>query len=140
MFAIAPDRKTRDLTQSNLAHINRQNFSFPPDHGSRLVTMVLQDEQLRADWESEVADIRTSMQQLRSQLVQELQSRSNSDRFAFLKSHKGMFSLLGATPEQVAFMRREKGIYMVGDSRVNIAGLNADSVPILAEAMMEAGL
>ena len=140
LFAIAPDRKTRDLTQSNLAHINRQNFSFPPDHGSRLVTMVLQDEQLRADWESEVADIRTSMQQLRAQLVQELQRRSNSDRFAFLKSHKGMFSLLGATPEQVAFMRREKGIYMVGDSRVNIAGLNGDSVPVLAEAMMEAGL
>ena len=50
------------------------------------------------------------------------------------------FSLLGATPEQVAFMRREKGIYMVGDSRVNIAGLNGDSVPVLAEAMMEAGL
>ena len=140
LFAVAPDKATRDLTQSNLAHINRQNFSFPPDHGSRLVTIVLQDEQLRADWESEVADIRTGMQQLRTQLVQELRRRSNSDRFAFLKAHKGMFSLLGATPEQVAFMRREKGIYMVGDSRVNIAGLNADSVPVLAEAMMEAGL
>jgi len=32
-------------------------------------------------------------------------------------------------------LREEHGIYMVGDSRINIAGLNAKTVPILAAAI-----
>lgn len=140
LIASASDAGTRDVTQANLAHLNRQNFSFPPDHGARLVSMVLGDEALRSDWMAELAEIRSSVGGLRAQLVKELRDRSGSDRFAFIGTHSGMFSLLGATPDQVAFMRAEKGIYMVGDSRVNIAGLNEASVPVLAEAMLEAGL
>ena len=37
-------------------------------------------------------------------------------------------------------MRVERGIYMVSDSRLNIAGLNVDTVPILARAIIEAGV
>ena len=140
LIAAASDAGTRDVTQANLAHLNRQNFSFPPDHGARLVSMVLGDEALRSDWMAELAEIRSSVGGLRAQLVKELRDRSGSDRFAFIGVHSGMFSLLGATPDQVAFMRAEKGIYMVGDSRVNIAGLNEASVPVLAAAMLEAGL
>ena len=51
-----------------------------------------------------------------------------------------MFSRIGATPEQVADMREKHGIYMVGDSRINVAGLNAKTIPILAEAMVTAGV
>jgi aromatic-amino-acid transaminase len=51
-----------------------------------------------------------------------------------------MFSRLGATPEQVETLRREHGIYMVGDSRMNIAGLNARTVPILAKAIIDTGI
>ena len=29
------------ITQGNLNFLNRQNYSFPPDHGARLVTMIL---------------------------------------------------------------------------------------------------
>ena len=51
-----------------------------------------------------------------------------------------MFSRLGATPEQVARMKEEFGIYMVGDSRLNIAGLNESTIPVLARAIIEAGV
>ena len=51
-----------------------------------------------------------------------------------------MFSRLGATPEQVEKMRVENGIYMIGDSRLNIAGLNAKTIPILAQAIVDAGV
>ena len=51
-----------------------------------------------------------------------------------------MFSRLGATAEQVERMREEHGIYMVGDSRINIAGLNDRTVPILARAMVDVGV
>ncbi len=51
-----------------------------------------------------------------------------------------MFSRLGATPEQVEALRAKHGIYMVGDSRLNIAGLNATTVPILAQAIADVGV
>ena len=51
-----------------------------------------------------------------------------------------MFSLLGTTPDLVEKMRADAGIYMVGDSRMNIAGLNTQTVPILAQAIVDAGV
>jgi aromatic-amino-acid transaminase len=77
---------------------------------------------------------------LRQQLADELQRLSNSDRFGFLAQHRGMFSRLGTSPEKVEALRKEHGIYMVGDSRMNIAGLNAETVPILAKAIIDVGI
>jgi aromatic-amino-acid transaminase len=48
-----------------------------------------------------------------------------------------MFSRLGLTEAQVLRLRTEFSIYMVGDSRMNIAGLNAQTVPILARAIAQ---
>ncbi|MBS0564631.1 MAG: aspartate/tyrosine/aromatic aminotransferase [Proteobacteria bacterium] len=130
----------RNVTQANLAFLNRQNYSFPPDHGARIVTTILTDEGLRSDWRSELEEIRKGMLALRGQLARELRDLSGSDRFGFLAQHRGMFSRLGATPEQVERLRAEHGIYMVGDSRLNIAGLNRATVPVLARAILAVGI
>ena len=128
------------IAQGTLAFLNRQNYSFPPDHGARLVTMILNDDALRADWMSELEEMRLSMLAMREQLALELQRRAGSDRFGFLAQHRGMFSRIGATPEQVSAMRQQHAVYMVGDSRMNIAGLTAQTVPVLAEAIVAAGV
>ncbi len=140
VLAIAPDARTAAVTQGNLAHLNRQNFSFPPDHGARLVTMILNDAELKADWMAELEEVRLGMLAIREQLASELRRLSGSDRFGFVAQHRGMFSRMGATPEQVLELREKHGIYMVGDSRINIAGLNTESAPILAAAMIEVGV
>ena len=140
LMLISQDSSKRNINQSMLAYLNRQNYSFPPDHGSRLVSIVLNDKDLRSDWMSELEDIRTSLLNLRVQLADELQKISGSDRFSFIASHRGMFSRLGATPSQVEKMRKEFGIYMVSDSRFNVAGLNNDTVPALAKAIIETGV
>ena len=125
---------------ATMAFLNRQNYSFPPDHGARVVQMILDDPALRADWQTELEDVRLGMLKLREQLAGELRTRTNSDRFDFIATHRGMFSRIGATPEQVAELREKHGIYMIGDSRMNIAGLNASTVPLLAEAIVAAGI
>ena len=129
----SPDR--RAVVQGNLAYLNRQNYSFPPDHGARLVTMILADAALRADWQAELEEVRQNMLGLRRALADALRKATNSDRFDFVASHRGMFSRLGLSPEQVEALRESHGIYMVGDSRINIAGLNAQTVPVLAAAI-----
>jgi len=140
LMAITKDADQQALTQQNLAFLNRQNYSFPPDHGARVVTTILQDPGLRADWEAELEETRNGMLALRRQLADELRRLTNSDRFDFLADHRGMFSRLGTTPELVEKLRADHGIYMIGDSRMNIAGLNAQTVPVLAKAIVDAGI
>ena len=127
------------VTQGNLNFLNRQNYSFPPDHGARLVTMILEDDALRADWKAELEEVRLNMLTLRQSLADELRKATNSDRFDFVATHRGMFSRLGLTEAEVNVLREKHGIYMVGDSRINIAGLNAKTVPILAAAIAQLG-
>lgn len=140
LMAVSQDASAHKLNQGTLAYLNRQNYSFPPDHGARLVTMVLNDPDLRADWAAELEAVRNSMLGLRELLATELQRASGSDRFGFIAQHRGMFSRLGAAPELVDKLREDHAIYLVGDSRLNIAGLNKNTVPILAKAIVEVGI
>ena len=140
LMVVSHDATAKGLNQSTLAFLNRQNFSFPPDHGARLVTMVLSDPALRADWATELEEVRLGMLDLRTQLASELQRLSGSDRFGFLAQHRGMFSRLGASAEHVEKLRADHAVYMVGDSRMNIAGLNSATVPVLAQAIIDAGI
>lgn len=140
LMAISDDASHTPVVQQNLNFLNRQNYSFPPDHGARVVTTILTDPELRADWAAELEEIRISMLALRQQLADELQKLSGSDRFGFIAEHRGMFSQIGTTPELVEKMREDNGIYMVSDSRMNIAGLNEKTVPMLAKAIIDAGV
>ncbi|MFP4406269.1 aromatic amino acid transaminase, partial [Rhodosalinus sp.] len=69
LMAVAQDTDRVAALQDNLAYLNRQNYSFPPDHGARAVTMVLTDPRLRAEWEAELEEMRTGMLRLREQLA-----------------------------------------------------------------------
>ncbi|MGX9854012.1 amino acid aminotransferase [Limimaricola variabilis] len=140
LIAIGRDVPQTRTLQGTLSYLNRQNYSFPPDHGARIVSTILGDAELRADWQAELEEVRTGMLRLREALASELRQLSNSDRFDFLAQHRGMFSRLGASPEQVARLRDDHGIYMVGDSRMNIAGLNDRTIPILARAIIDTGV
>ena len=140
LMALTGDGGARDMAQGAMAFLNRQTYSFPPDHGARIVSTILTDEALRNDWKAELEEVRNTMLVLRDQLASELRELSGSDRFDFIARHRGMFSRLGATPEQVQKVKDESAVYMVGDSRLNIAGLNRDTVPVLARAIIDAGI
>ncbi len=125
------------ITQGNMNFLNRQNYSFPPDHGASIVTTILEDAALTADWKAELEETRLNMLNLRKQLAEELRKATNSDRFDFVADHRGMFSRLGLSEAEVLRLREEFAVYMVGDSRINIAGLNAQTVPVLAKAIAQ---
>ncbi len=138
-FVLSADAATAELARANLGSLNRLNFSFPPDHGAKVVAIILGDPELKADWMAELEDMRLGMLELRQGLADALRRETNSDRFDFVARHRGMFSLLGASPEQVAALRRDHGIYLVGDSRVNVAGLPAKGLDRLARALVSVG-
>jgi len=134
-FTLSSDKATADLARMNLASLNRLNYSFPPDHGAKVVALILGDPGLRDDWASELEDMRQGMLTLRQGLTDALRKATNSDRYDFVGEHRGMFSRLGLEPAKVKSLREEAGIYMIGDSRINIAGLPADKLDHLARAI-----
>ncbi len=135
MMAVSTSEAGRALAKGAMAAVNRLNYSFPPDHGAKVVQLVLANDSLRQDWLDELEDMRTGMLGLRTSLADELRRETNSDRFDFIADHRGMFSRLGLTPEQVLRLRDEFGIYMVGDSRINVAGLRQEIIGRLAKAI-----
>jgi aromatic-amino-acid transaminase len=46
-----------------------------------------------------------------------------------------MFSRLGLSKKNVELLREKHGIYMISDSRINIAGLQDEKIDILASAV-----
>jgi aromatic-amino-acid transaminase len=134
-IAISETPEKSVITKANLASLSRLNFSFPPDHGAKVVALILSDPALKADWQAELEAMRAGMLELRNGLANELRRATNSDRFDFVGTHRGMFSRLGLSPEQVVKLREDYGIYAVGDSRINIAGLPAQGLGKLAAAI-----
>ena len=72
---------------------------------------------------------------LRLNLSKSLREKTKSDRFNFIADHRGMFSRLGLNTRNVEILREKYGIYMVADSRINIAGLHPEKIEFLAESI-----
>jgi aspartate/tyrosine/aromatic aminotransferase len=132
---IACPEGEQPLVQGTLAALNRAAISFPPDHGARVVTTILSDPGLRADWREELEAMRQRIARLRALLADALRAETGSDRMGFVAAQQGMFSTLPLTDAQVVRLRAEFGVYAVGGGRVNMAGLTEASIPQVARAL-----
>ncbi|HZY68791.1 MAG TPA: aromatic amino acid transaminase, partial [Devosia sp.] len=94
-IAIARDSATADVVSSQMQNIIRGTISQTPDHGAEVVRTILEDKELRAEWATELAEMRERMKRLRVKLAEAIRRKSNSTDFDFIAEHSGMFSLLG---------------------------------------------
>ncbi len=120
---------------SHLASIVRGIYSMPPSHGASIVANILNDTELRKEWECELQGMRERIQNLRKELVAGMQAAGAGTRFNFIAEEKGMFSFLGIDEPRVERLAKEYGIYMVGSSRINVAGLNSNNMTGFCEAL-----
>ena len=121
-----------------LGGVIRANYSMPPDHGANATELVLSNTELNSDWRDELETMRLRMVQLRQSFSDAMRKRSNSDRFDYVATQKGMFSRLPLNTEQLDALREEHGIYIVGDGRINVAGLPEQDMEKLADAIYSA--
>lgn len=125
-----------DAMSSNALQIARSIYSMPPDHGAAVTAFILGDAQQRQRWERELEQMRQRIQSMRRLLSATLRQKSGSGRFDFIESQHGMFSLLGLSPQQVLDLRDRHHVYMVPDSRVNIAGVTPRNAGYLTDAIL----
>ena len=121
--------------QSHVKIAIRSNYSNPPSHGGDIVATILADPALRALWETELAAMRARIQANRAALVEAIAARGIPGDWAPIATQRGMFALLGLSLEQVARLREEHAVYVVGRGRINVAGFTSATVGPFADAL-----
>ena len=137
-IAIAKDSESADVVSSQMQNVIRGTISQTPDHGAEVVRVILEDKELRAEWEAELTEMRERMNRLRTKLAAAIRQKSNSKDFDFIAEHSGMFSLLGLPGDVVQKLKVEDAVYMINDSRINVAGIPEDRVDELADKLLAA--
>jgi len=111
------------LARANVLAIAREIWSMPPDHGAAIVRIILASDALRSAWQSELSEMRGRINELRTALA------SAHPGLASIGQQRGMFALLPVAADVPALLREKHGIYMAGNGRINIAGLNRETIP-----------
>lgn len=125
---------SRQASETAMAHVfqsAREMWSMPPDHGAAAVHIILEDEQLRAQWHIELAAMRDRINSVRQRIA------AAHPRLAFIGGQYGMFSMLPISREQVLGLRENYGIYMADSGRFNVVGMSDEQIDRFIEAVAE---
>ncbi|MDO6763692.1 amino acid aminotransferase [Agarivorans sp. 1_MG-2023] len=126
--------------RGKLFELARRSYTMPPNWGASIVAEILNNSQLKAQWENELNQMSLRMRSLRQNLADEFNLQSNSERFSYFTQHQGMFSLTGFSHQHTEQLREQHAIYIVGGGRINIAGLAQQQIPRLVEACLAVGV
>ena len=128
LSVLCASKDEADRVLSQLKIMIRTNYSNPPTHGGAVVAMVLNDPKLRAQWEQELAGMRTRIKAMRHKLVEGLKAAGVQKDMDFITTQVGMFSYSGLSKEQMVRLRSEFGVYGTDTGRMCVAALNEKNI------------
>ena len=131
---VGGDARAAEAMASQAVSAARRVYSMPPAHGALLAGRVLSSPGLKSLWQTELGQICERINGLRGQFRDALTTATGED-FGFIGTEHGMFSFLGLSVEQAQRLRAEQSVYMLASSRINIAGLNANNLGRVVEAV-----
>ena len=124
---------------SQLAILQRSEISNPPAYGARIVSTVLNDPRLFAEWEDNLRTMSGRIKDMRAALRKKLEELNGKDgSWKHITDQIGMFSFTGLTEKQVLKLREDAHIYMTKNGRISMAGLNTNNIDYVAQAIHEA--
>ncbi|WP_404339023.1 amino acid aminotransferase [Pseudoalteromonas mariniglutinosa] len=134
---IAKDAATADISNSVLLSVVRSIYSMPPAHGADIVNTILSSAELTQMWHQELDEMRNRINGLRTLIKDSLASKGIAQDFSFIDRQNGMFSFLGINKAQIERLQKEYAIYIVGSSRVNVAGISDANIDYFANAVAD---
>ena len=137
VMMVGKEPSTTEAALSQLRQSVRCNYSNPPRHGAATVATILTDPALRAEWHAEVDYMRNRISQMRSMFIAGMKGTSTPRNFEFLSRQKGMFSYSGLNSMQADWLKKERGIYIVGTGRINVAGMATSTMSTLCDAIAD---
>ncbi|WP_422126289.1 amino acid aminotransferase [Vibrio aestuarianus] len=132
---VAASTETVSTAFSQVKAIIRSIYSNPPAHGAAVVTHILNNAELRTEWEQEVAEMRVRIQEMRELFVATLKAEGVEADFSFIERQNGMFSFSGLSKDQVTRLKDEFAIYIVGSGRISVAGMTKSNMGPLCKGI-----
>ncbi|RKF19938.1 aspartate/tyrosine/aromatic aminotransferase [Alginatibacterium sediminis] len=131
--------KTPEVAKQAFSQVKagiRANYSNPPSHGAAVVSIILNDEALTQEWHQEVADMRVRIKEMRDLFVKTLKDEGAKGDYSFIQGQNGMFSFSGLSKEQVASLKSDFAVYIVGSGRISVAGMTKNNMLALCQAIV----
>jgi aspartate aminotransferase len=135
LIVIGENENRADAMLSHVLQIARSIYSMPPDHGAAIAAHIFANPALKGEWLEELAAMRTRITDMRELLAQHLRRASGDGTFEFIRRQRGMFSLLGVSTPAVDRLRDKHHIYMLADSRMNLAGIMPHNAGYVADCI-----
>ena len=135
LIVIGENETRADAILSLVLQIARSIYSMPPDHGAAIAAHIFANTTLKGEWTLELNLMRTRIADMRGLLAQHLFKATGDASFDFIRTQRGMFSLLGVSVQTVERLRDRHHIYMTPDSRMNLAGIMPHNASYVAESI-----
>lgn len=135
MAVVTAGKEETERVTSQLKLLVRAMYSNPPVHGARIVSEILSDPALRAQWSLECKGMADRIKSMRTLLVAHLLEAGSTRPWLHITDQIGMFAFSGLSTAQVLRMRAEFSIYCTDDGRISMAGINSGNVRHVAAAM-----
>ncbi|WPB58447.1 amino acid aminotransferase [Xylophilus sp. GOD-11R] len=135
LSVLCADKEEAARVLSQLKIVIRTNYSNPPTHGGAVVAAVLNDADLRALWEAELAAMRVRIKETRQHLVDGLKKAGVQQDMSFITQQIGMFSYSGLSKEQMVRLRSEFGVYGTDTGRMCVAAINSKNIDYVCESI-----
>ena len=135
LTAVAADAAAVNVATSQIKSVIRAIYSSPPAHGGIIVSTILNDPELRTQWESELKQMRERIQNMRQLLAETLTAKGVPGDHSFITRQRGMFSFSGLNSTQVEQLKNDHSVYIVGNGRINVAAITPDNCDALCEAI-----
>ena len=137
LSVVCASKEETSKVLSQLKIMIRTNYSNPPTHGGAVVALVLGDAQLRAQWEGELAEMRSRIKLMRTKLVEGLKAAGVKQDMGFITKQVGMFSYSGLSKDQMVRLRNEFGVYGTDTGRMCVAALNSKNIDYVCKAIAQ---
>jgi aspartate aminotransferase len=134
---VSAEANATSAALSQIQQSIRCNYSNPPRHGATIVSTILGDPVLKNEWVEEVNMMRNRISKMRSMFIEGMAATGIDRDFSFLASQKGMFSYSGLNQMQADWLKKERGIYILGTGRINVAGMAPQTMDGLCQAVAD---
>ncbi|BGP38425.1 Aspartate aminotransferase, cytoplasmic [Rhodotorula kratochvilovae] len=129
--------------KSQLLILQRQEISNPPTFGARIVSLILNDEDMFQEWKKDISTMAGRIIAMRKKLHGLLVNKFDTpapgpNGWDHVINQIGMFTFTGLTPPQCKAMVERGHVYMTGNGRISMAGLNDSNVEWVAECIDKA--
>ncbi|KAL5111220.1 Aspartate aminotransferase cytoplasmic [Taenia crassiceps] len=137
LIFVTQNAGTTARVKSQLLVLARYVWSNPANHGSFIVSSVLNDPELTEEWKRNLAEMAERITKTRKLFHKKLKALGTPGNWDNVVIQRGMFSYTGLSREQVKHLREKYHIYLTEEGRMNMCGLNRKNMDYVANAFHE---